>query len=314
MGGDLEAIQETGKYFLEVWKALGLEDVNIVWGSDLVTEEDYWKKVVLVAKNTTLARAERSITVMGRREGEMKDTAQLFYPMMQIADAFQLDVDIAQMGMDQRKCSILAREVAGRLKWKKPVIVSHHLLRGLDQVIPGEHRVDESGKSSIEIMKKDIKGVPPGTYRVGVSPAGKGFDDNPKLDFEISSKMSKSKPDTAIFVHDTSEEIKRKIGKAFCPVKVAENNPIMEYNRYIIFRRMKSVKIERDKKFGGDVAYKSYADMERDYVGGGLHPVDLKNSTAANLEAIIAPVRRHFEKNAKAGRLWQVVKNSQVTR
>lgn len=313
MGGDLEAIKSTGEYFVEVWKAAGVKDVEIVWASDLVEDEEYWKRVILVAKSTTLNRAERAVTIMGRRQGDLKDTAQIFYPMMQAADAFHLGVDIAQLGLDQRRCGILAREVAEKNGWKKPVIVSHHLLRGLEAIIPGEVR--PQGKvTSIEILKKDMQGVPPGTYKVGTSGAAGQFDENSKFNFQITSKMSKSKPDTAIFVHDTADEIKRKMAKAFCPVGVAENNPILEYNRYIVFKSAKSVKVERDKRFGGDVVYKTYGEMERDFVAGKLHPMDLKASTAASIDKIIAPVRRHFEKSEKAGRLYNLVKSSEVTR
>ncbi|MBI4894551.1 MAG: tyrosine--tRNA ligase [Candidatus Aenigmarchaeota archaeon] len=313
MGGDLEAIQKTGEYFVEVWKAAGVKKVEIIWASDLVSDEEYWKKVILVAKSTTLNRAERAVTIMGRKQGDMKDTAQIFYPMMQAADAFHLDVDIAQLGLDQRRCGILAREVAEKMGWRKPVIVSHHLLRGLDAIIPAEHKVEE-GKAHIEILKKDVQGVPPGTYRVGVGGVVNQFDDNSKFNFQITSKMSKSKPDTAIFVHDTADEIKRKLAKAFCPVGVAENNPILEYNRYIVFKALKRVTVERDKKFGGDVVYRSYGEMERDFVAGKLHPMDLKASTAQSLDKIIMPVRRHFEKSEKAGRLYNLVKSSEVTR
>jgi tyrosyl-tRNA synthetase len=77
---------------------------------------------------------------------------------------------------------------------------------------------------------------------------------------------------------------------------------------------MKRVTVERDRKFGGDVVYKSYEEMEKDFVGGKLHPMDLKASTAQSLDKIIMPVRRHFEKNEKAGRLYNLVKSSEVTR
>lgn len=278
LGGDLEKIQTAGEYFIEVWKAAGVKKIETFWASDFARDDEYWKKVILVAKNTTLNRAERAISIMGRKLGEMKETAQLFYPMMQVADVFQLDVDITQLGVDQRRACILAREVADRLKWKKPVVVSHHMLMGLEGVKKPE-----------------------------------GYDDNPKWDTEVSSKMSKSKPETAIFVHDTQDDIKRKLLKAFCPI-FAENNPVLEYNRYIIFRKMKEVKVERDKKFGGDVEYKSYQEMESDFVSGNLHPADLKNSTALNLDKIIEPVRRHFEKNVKARELYNVLKRTEVTR
>lgn len=279
LGGDLEKIQKAGEYFIEVWKGAGVKKIEIIWASDLVTDEEYWKKVVLVAKNTTMQRAERAISIMGRKAGEMKDTAQLFYPMMQVADIFQLGVDITQLGVDQRRACILAREISEKLKWRKPVVVSHHMLMGLEGVKQPE-----------------------------------GYDENQKLDLEVSSKMSKSKPDTAIFVHDSETEVERKLSKAFCPEKVAENNPVLEYNKYIIFKKMKNVKIEREKKFGGDVVYKSYEKMEADFVDGKLHPTDLKNSTAENLNKIIEPVRSHFEKNNKAEELYNSIKENKITR
>lgn len=279
LGGDLEAIQNAGNYFIAVWKAVGIKDVDVIWASDLVEDPNYWKKVILVAKQTTMNRAERAISIMGRKEGEMKETAQLFYPMMQVADIFHLDVDIAQLGMDQRRAGMLAREVADRLKWKKPIVAGHHMLMGLEGVKKPE-----------------------------------GYESSQKLDQEISSKMSKSKPDTAIFIHDGEEDIRRKLSKAFCPAKIVENNPIMEYNKYIIFKKMKSVTVERDSKFGGDLKYKSYEEMENDFVNGALHPVDLKVATAVNMNNVIEPVRKYFEKNSKAKQTYEKLLESEITR
>ena len=47
--------------------------------------------------------------------------------------------------------------------------------------------------------------------------------------------MSKSKPDTAIFMDDTEEDVNRKIKKAYCPEKQIEENPILEYCKFIVF-------------------------------------------------------------------------------
>ena len=141
-----------------------------------------------------------------------------------------------------------------------------------------------------------------------------GHEDSDSLDAEISSKMSKSKPDTAIFVHDSEEGIEKKLANAFCPEKVVKNNPVLEYNRYIVFKKMKNVKVERDKKFGGDVKYKSYEDMENDFKSGELHPTDLKKSTAKSLNQIIKPIREHFEKNPRAKELYKSLAEAKITR
>jgi tyrosyl-tRNA synthetase len=281
MGGDLDRIQEVGKYFIEVWKAAGVDvsKVDVLWTSEAVKGEDYWKKVVRVAQNVTLARSRRAISIMGRTEKELVQTAQLFYPMMQVADIFWLDVDICQLGLDQRRANILAREVAEKLHWKRPVAVHHHMLMGLQGAKQPE-----------------------------------GYDDNAKIDSEIASKMSKSRPETSIFVHDSADEISRKIGNAYCPAKVIAGNPVLEYARYIVFRKSSTLRVERPTKYGGAVDYSSYGEVEEAFRNGELHPVDLKKGVAVALETVVAPIRVHFEKDPSARKLYESVKSAEVTR
>ena len=73
MGGDLKRIQKVGEYLLEVWKACDMDFKNIefVWASDLVNEEDYWKKVMQIARHSTIKRIIRCSQIMGRKEAEM---------------------------------------------------------------------------------------------------------------------------------------------------------------------------------------------------------------------------------------------------
>lgn len=280
MGGDLESIRKVGNYFVEVWKAAGvnLNKIEIVWSSEIVKDSDYWKRVITIAKNTSIRRATRSLTIMGRKEREMKEVAQYFYPMMQVADIFHLNVDICQLGLDQRRANILAREVADKLGWKKPVLVHHHMLMGLEGIKKPE-----------------------------------GFDEETTRDVEISSKMSKSKPESCIFVHDSKEEIERKINKAFCKPKEIGNNPVLEYCKYIIFEYFKEMRVSRQKKYGGDIIFESYHELETVFKRGDLHPADLKHATAYYLEKIIRPIREHF-KRGKAKKLWDFIKELEVTR
>ncbi len=51
---------------------------------------------------------------------------------------------------------------------------------------------------------------------------------------EGQEKMSKSDPDSAIFMEDTVEDVKRKIKKAYCPPEVVEKNPIVDYAKHLI--------------------------------------------------------------------------------
>ena len=113
---------------------------------------------------------------------------------------------------------------------------------------------------------------------------------------------------------DSEDEIKRKISKAYCPEKIIENNPILEYCKYIVFECFKSFKIERAKKFGGDIEFNNYQELEISFKKGELHPQDLKNAVGVYLDKLIRPVREHFQKNKKAKQLYELVRKQEVTR
>ncbi|MFQ6061174.1 MAG: tyrosine--tRNA ligase, partial [Thermoplasmata archaeon] len=110
-------------------------------------------------------------------------------------------------------------------------------------------------------------------------------------------KMSKSKPETCIFLHDEPDEIEKKINKAFCPEKEVEDNPVLETVRLIIFRKRKELKVERHEKYGGDVAYASFDELRTAYSEGELHPADLKSATSRSLAEILRPCRQYFERH-----------------
>jgi len=285
LGGNLELIRKAGEYFIEGWKACGADvsKIKIVWCSDLIKDSEYWETFLKISKLVTIKRTLRAVTIAGREESEVKNPSLLIYPLMQATDVLMLNdkkgVDICQLGMDQRKVNMLVREIVEELGRKKPVAIHHHLLMGLQA----------SG-------------------RMGA------FDENESINKQISFKMSKSKPETAIFIHDSEEEIEKKILNAFCPPKQIEDNPIVEIVRYIIFRKFDSFEIKREEKFGGKIEFKSYEEFAKAYAEGKVHPLDLKNAVAEHLNLILEPIRSHFEKDEKARKLYEIVKNASITR
>jgi tyrosyl-tRNA synthetase len=108
-------------------------------------------------------------------------------------------------------------------------------------------------------------------------------------------KMSKSIPGSGVSVTDSYDEIKKAIQNAYCPEKIAEDNPILQIMRLIIFPKINQVKIERPAKFGGSLEFSKYEDLENIYTLGKLHPLDLKNTVTEYLEKIIAPIRKNFK-------------------
>ena len=93
-----------------------------------------------------------------------------------------------------------------------------------------------------------------------------------------------------------------------------EENPVLEYCKYIIFERFKTIKVERPEKFGGNLEFSSYVDLEKKFSQKKLHPMDLKQATAEYLNKLIDPIRKKLEKNKVAQKLAQEIKNFEVTR
>lgn len=283
LGGDLEKIQITGQYFIEVWKACGmdLDNIEFIWASDLVKNPNYWKLVLQIGKSNALKRFIRTAEIMGREESlENLTGAQIIYPCMQIADIFTLGAKITQLGMDQRKVNMLAREIGPMLGFWKPVVISHHMLIGLAK--PELSRTNNEQES--------------------------------KIAKTIAIKMSKSKPDTAIFMTDSFDDIKRKISKAWCPEEIIEENPLIEYCKYILFEKFDSLPIERPEKYGGTIILKSYEELESLYLRKEIHPMDLKNTVILFIDKLLQPIRKHFNEDPKARKLLEQVKSFQITR
>jgi len=110
-------------------------------------------------------------------------------------------------------------------------------------------------------------------------------------DGKIAGKMSKSKPSSGIFIHDSDEEIRSKIRKAWCPEGTVENNPLLAISRHIIFHEFSEIVVERPTKFGGNMTYTNYTQLESDFSQKKLHPSDLKNTVERHLIKIISPIR-----------------------
>src|SRR3989344_4346728 len=193
--GDIDKIKVVGEYFIEVWKACGMdmENVEFIWASNFINKHpEYWESVLKLSRLASVQRVLRCGQIMGREESASNPSSQILYPLMQIADIYHLDVDIAQLGMDQRKVNVLARELFPKLGYKVPIAVHHRVLLGL------------------QFKENNLEGV----------------------DRKIALKMSKSKPESAIFMNDSREEIFSKFNKAYCPEGIEQDNPILEYAKY----------------------------------------------------------------------------------
>ena len=64
-------------------------------------------------------------------------------------------------------------------------------------------------------------------------------------------KMSKSSPDSAIFMEDTAAEVNKKVRQAFCPPQEVVGNPCIAYMGMIIFPWFGQVSVARSEANGG---------------------------------------------------------------
>lgn len=128
------------------------------------------------------------------------------------------------------------------------------------------------------------------------------------------AKMSKSDPGSAIFMEDSVQDVNSKIKAAFCPELIVENNPVLEYVKYLVFPKLNSLHVSRSQDDGGDVTYDTYEKLEADFAAGALHPGDLKPALAKALNKILQPVRDHFKNDPDARKLLEQVKRYKTTR
>ena len=105
------------------------------------------------------------------------------------------------------------------------------------------------------------------------------------------TKMSKSDPNSGIFMHDTDEQIRRKISKSWCEAGRTSDNPVLEICRHIIFHQKDHITVERPERFGGNVTYYDHNSLARDFAGERLHPADLKRAVGEELVGVVGPVR-----------------------
>jgi tyrosyl-tRNA synthetase len=190
LGSDLERITACGRYVAAAFGALGADPARVRyrWAHDLVGSSEYWARVVRVAKATSLARTKRAMSIMGRSEEETDlDTSRLFYPSMQAADIFELPVELAYGGMDQRRAHVLAREVAHHYGWRVPTAIHTPLLsslKGTGRMDPvgadGEGKMSKSDPATSVPIPSDRKQI---TERIaGAFCPAKQVDGNPVVE------------------------------------------------------------------------------------------------------------------------------------
>jgi tyrosyl-tRNA synthetase len=127
---------------------------------------------------------------------------------------------------------------------------------------------------------------------------------NPMIRGLVGERMSSSVVNSKIDLFDDDEVVKKKVNAADC-VAGDSDNGLMSLLKHLFFvikaDSGESLVIERPEKYGGNLEYSSYSDVEKAFVDGSLHPLDLKNAVAAEITALLSK----FQENGNLRKLYE---------
>ena len=263
-GGNMEDIQQTAVYMEETFRALlgypeegdGPGQLRFYWASQLMDSGDYWARVLRCSKGATLPMVRKTFTIMGRDEASSDhDLSKFYYPAMQAADIFELNIDVAIGGMDQRKAHMFMRDMASKWNWNKATCLHTPILSSL--------------KAS------------------GV-----------RMD-SFDHKMSKSDPNGALLLHDTLEQVQKKMKKAYLDPE-DEHSPVYELAEHVVLPEFGHIQVTPNPKFGEPSTWDDLDAFKAAVKDGTLHPFDAKMGVAAGVAAGLSSIAEHFAANPEA--------------
>lgn len=120
---------------------------------------------------------------------------------------------------------------------------------------------------------------------------------NPMVPGLTGTKMSSSEQDSKIDLLDSAPQVKKKIKSAFCEPGNVEQNGVLAFCKHVLFPLSANGKLvlARPEKWGGDLSYDTYDDLEKAYETEVIHPGDLKDGVTVLLNKLLEPLRQDFE-------------------
>jgi len=119
----------------------------------------------------------------------------------------------------------------------------------------------------------------------------------PLLPGLTGKKMSASDPKSKIDLLDDEKTVQKKLQTAYCEEGKAEDNGVLAFLKHVIMTLKQDAGekfiIERSEKFGGNIEFSTYEEVEKSFIAKKLHPLDLKNGVAKEINKLLAL----FQKN-----------------
>jgi len=119
----------------------------------------------------------------------------------------------------------------------------------------------------------------------------------------IGKKMSASDSESKIDLLDDEKTVNNKLNKAYCVAGETKDNGVLSFLKYVIMTIKtdlnKEFIIERPEKFGGNLTFQTYDEVEQMFIDKKLHPLDLKKAVAKEINTLLEPIRKIIEGNEK---------------
>jgi tyrosyl-tRNA synthetase len=109
-------------------------------------------------------------------------------------------------------------------------------------------------------------------------------------------KMSASS-NAKIDVREPAKQVKKKVNMAWCEPGKVEGNGLLAFCRIVAFKLLngKPFVIKRLEKWGGDISFDTYADLEKAYADESLFPADLKIGVTDAINNMLEPIRKELD-------------------
>jgi len=119
----------------------------------------------------------------------------------------------------------------------------------------------------------------------------------------IGKKMSSSVKESKVDLLDDGKTVERKIKNAHCVAGEVKDNGLLAFLKHVIMVLKEDNKekfvVKRDKKYGGDLKFSNYNEVESAFKKKELHPLDLKIAIAKEINDLLKPIRKNKDKLIK---------------
>ena len=232
---------------------------------------------------------ERVIPLMFKAVGvEVKDLEIVKGSEYQLKPEYCFDVLKMSTFCSVAECKKAASEVVKFGDNPKLSGLIYPIMQALDEHYLGAD-VQYAGTDQRKIMMFAREKLPKMMYHPRVEVM------TPMIPGLIGKKMSASVEKSKIDLLDSEEFVREKLKNAEF-VAGNPDNGVMAFLKSVIMTMKQDKKekfiVKRDKKFGGDLSYTSYEEIERDVKNKKLHPLDLKLALAEEINKLLKTIQK----------------------